>query len=176
MRQYIHVVESLLIETSLPEHWETVETPLGSIEVGWRLAKDAINKRKHGLSLRDGIPIIAKADNPYTVQLENGYEVDKIVGRGANGQMLVTIVEWVDTTEENPAVRIISVWRATPTDLREVSMNEDADPTNPPPKAAKPTPKVGRWGDRLADKIAQQKVIHARIKIDQTPKTPDTAN
>jgi hypothetical protein len=156
-----HLMEA--ITPLLPEHWEQIDTPIGPINVGWQISKDASNKADHdGLSLRDGIPVIANPDNPYTVQHdEQGQENDKIIGLGAGHKQLVVICQRVDTGEEIAAVRIVSVWIATANDKREVGMNEDATPVQP----VEPKPQTwGRWGDRLAAMIADQKAIYATRK------------
>ncbi len=137
------------------------------MNVGWQISKDSKNKSAHGgLSLKDGIPVVAKQDNPYTIQFdEQGQENDKIVGLGANQIKLVVICQWVDTGEEIAAARIVSVWEATENDIREVEMNEDASQAQP----AKPAiQKWGRWGDRVAAKIAEQKAIFAARKAKET--------
>lgn len=157
-----HLMEA--ITPLLPEHWEQIDTPTGPINFGWQISKDTSNKADHaGLSLRDGIPVIANPDNPYKIQHdEQGQENDKIVGLGADHKKLVVICQWVQTGEEIPSARIVSVWVATPKDIREVEMNEDVTPPAVPIKPA--TQKWGRWGDRLAAKITDQKAIFAARK------------
>jgi uncharacterized DUF497 family protein len=179
MREIIEAVSPLL-----PEHWERVETPYGPINVGWTVDKEAANPGKHdGLRLRDGIPVIANPDNRFVVQTdEQGQEVDKVVGYGESNVLLVVICQWVHDDEaepaEEPAARLISVWKATPNDIREVGMNEDTTPK----LKAKPVQQAGRWGDRIAAKIKQQKekrqaylARQAAANGDQPPKNKKLA-
>jgi hypothetical protein len=85
MRQLVEAVTPIL-----PEHREQIDKPTAPINIGWQISKDATNKADHdGLSLRDGIPIIANPDNPSTIQYDNqGQENDKIAGLGTNPRTL----------------------------------------------------------------------------------------
>jgi len=70
--------------------------------------------------------------------------------------VLVVITQWVDSVDM-PAIRIISVRKAEPREIRKMQMEEDAkpkpsniDPENPPLTGDE---KWAKWGDRVNAKI-----------------------
>jgi uncharacterized DUF497 family protein len=171
------------------DHWEVIQIGGRQVRVGWQLAKDTINKRSHqGLSLRDGIPVIANPSNQFEVQYENGEEREKIIGFGANNVVLVVVAQWVedlDTEDQSmPTVRIISVRRADRREIRIMRMNEDVKPKPPRIRRQKPidpdNPPLtgkevwGRWGDRVNAKIkAHDEKIAAAKKVNQPGKAAE---
>ncbi len=81
----------------------------------WDPAKDALNQRKHGLSLSDGIPALEDPKRDISVDDRFDYEEERVVTTGHNGsKVLVVVSTELELTEEGEAViRIISVRKAT---------------------------------------------------------------
>ena len=75
----------------------------------WDSEKDALNRRKHGLSLEDGIPALEDPDLSSWIDDRFDYGEERIVtlGRG-----LVQLLYVVSTEREEDLTRIISVRRA----------------------------------------------------------------
>ncbi|MGA3332674.1 MAG: BrnT family toxin [Terracidiphilus sp.] len=75
----------------------------------WDPAKDALNQRKHGLSLADGIPALEDPEHLSWIDDRFDYGEDRIATLG----MGRTNVLYVATTEpDEETTRIISVRRA----------------------------------------------------------------
>lgn len=112
-----------LIEAVSPrngEDWRVVTILGRPVNVGWGLAKNASNKRKHnGLSLSEGIFVLDNHNSKAILQQEINEERDQYIGPGKDGKLLVVIVEWIETGEEYPSVRIISVRYAEPGESNE---------------------------------------------------------
>jgi uncharacterized DUF497 family protein len=132
------------IQPVLPEVWDEFQMDGHRVHVGWQIAKDALNRRRHdGLSLRDGIPVLANPNSRFTIDHDNPNrdERERYIGTGAATNMvLVVAVEWVDTEagEEDPSVRIASVRKAEADEIKGIfGLEEDVaadsfDPDNPP--------------------------------------------
>lgn len=169
-----------LCETQSQEHWELAHLFDQDVNVGWRLDKDQENRRKHnGLSLRDGIPVLADPANRYTLDYNNPNRDERERYIGRNGQnVLVVAVEWVDTGEELAAIRIISVRPALAFEINQGDdrMDEDIKPsqqgqspaTEPgidpdnPPLTGKEVWRSGK--ERILQRIADQKAKAAARK------------
>lgn len=125
--------------------------------VGWRMAKDAENRRNHRMSLGDGKPVLDSPATQSVLQHVEGEEREVLLGPGADGRLLVVVTEWVNTGEQLPRLRIISVREATSHE-REHGLTEDEqsrepprpiDPDNPPLTGHE---KWGPWRDRFLKK------------------------
>jgi hypothetical protein len=75
----------------------------------WDPAKDALNRRKHGLSLQDGIPALEDPFGECWIDLRRDYGEERIITLGM-GQMHVLYV--VSTERDQDCIRVISVRRA----------------------------------------------------------------
>lgn len=75
----------------------------------WDPIKDALNRRKHGLSLKDGIPALEDDNRDLWIDDRFDYGEERIVtlGMGRNGLLYV-----VSTEMEENWTRIISVRKA----------------------------------------------------------------
>jgi hypothetical protein len=58
----------------------------------WDPAKDAINQRKHDLSLADGIPALEDPEWDISVDDRFDYEEERIVTTGRSGSKVVVVV------------------------------------------------------------------------------------
>lgn len=169
-----------ILEAISSEHWETMRLTNGEeINVGWQIAKDRLNRRLHGgLSLQDGISVIANPRSRYTLDYENPDREERVryVGQGNKNMILIVAVEWIDTDsgEDSASARIISVRQATAHEINGDQMNEDAkpkeqheliDPDNPPLTGNE----VWRpAGEHIAHMIAKHKArVVARRKEQQ---------
>jgi uncharacterized DUF497 family protein len=75
----------------------------------WDLAKDAENRRKHKLSLADGIPALEDPDAESWIDTRFDYGEERLVTLGLNRARILFVV----TTEPDiDRTRIISVRRA----------------------------------------------------------------
>jgi uncharacterized DUF497 family protein len=119
------------------EHWMVIEIFGVETAVGWRHDKDAANKKNHaGLSLADGVPVIANPSSKTSLQIVDGQERDIYAGFGAGNRRLIVVAQWTDEADF-PAVRLISVRDFEKRDRHKFDMNEDVtdppiDPDNPP--------------------------------------------
>ncbi|MGD0154689.1 MAG: BrnT family toxin [Terracidiphilus sp.] len=77
----------------------------------WDPAKDALNQRKHGLSLADGIPALEDPGRYLWIDDRFDYGEVRIVTVGRSGsQILIVVSTERDLTEEDEEItRIISV-------------------------------------------------------------------
>jgi uncharacterized DUF497 family protein len=169
------------LNPSSPEHWETIEILGVPTQVGWQMAKEQSNRADHdGLSLRDGIPVIANPLAKEALQQLPNEERNTIIGPGSNQHILVVVVEWIepDETVTMPAVRIISVRLAEGWEVRayqgDHNMNEDQqrpdqskpiDPDNPP---LKPDVVFVPWRDQFLKRVAAFKAKVAARKSSET--------
>jgi len=77
----------------------------------WDPAKDALNERKHGLSLADGIPALEDPQRDSWIDNRFDYGEERIATLGLNRSNVLYVV----TTElDEELTRIISVRRAEP--------------------------------------------------------------
>jgi uncharacterized DUF497 family protein len=173
-----------ITEAVSPEHWETMRLPSGEeINVGWQTAKDAQNRRRHDLSLRDVIPIITNPRSEYTLDYDNPNldERARYVGQGNRNMVLVVAVEWINTDsgEENASIRIISVRQAEAHEIDGDQMNEDAKPNEPQEIDPDNPPLTGKeiWRpaqEHIAQMIARHKArVAARKTQGQNPKAAE---
>jgi hypothetical protein len=75
----------------------------------WDPAKDALNRRKHGFSLADGIPALEDPQRESWIDDRFDYGEQRIVTLGLTRK---GVLYAVSTEEEEGSVRIISVRRA----------------------------------------------------------------
>ncbi len=80
----------------------------------WDPAKDLLNKRKHGLSLEDGIAALEDLGRDFWVDDRFDYGEERIItmGRGMRSLLVVVSTEVVSLTEGDEIIRIISVREA----------------------------------------------------------------
>jgi uncharacterized DUF497 family protein len=168
------------VQPVLPEVWGEFQMDGHRVHVGWQVAKDALNKRRHdGLSLRDGIPVLADPNNQFTIDHDNPNrdERERYIGTGAANMVLVVAVEWVDTQagEEDPSVRIASVRKAEADEIKGVfGLEEDVsadsfDPDNPPLTGKEV------WGsgrEQILKRIAAHKAKYAARQAQQAKSQP----
>jgi len=80
----------------------------------WDPAKDALNQRKHGFFLADGIP--ALEDPGCDVSIDDRFDYGEIrlvtAGRSGSKVLIVVSTELSKTADGNEITRIISVRRA----------------------------------------------------------------
>lgn len=82
----------------------------------WDPAKDALNRRKHGLSLEEGIPALEDPNRNIWIDDRFDYGEVRIVtaGRSESQVLIVVSTEPVITNEGEETIRIISVRKASP--------------------------------------------------------------
>ncbi len=80
----------------------------------WDPAKDALNRRKHGLSLADGIPGLEDPDRAVSIDDRFDYGEIRLVTAGRSGSRVLIVVstELNITTEGEETTRIISARKA----------------------------------------------------------------
>ncbi|MGD0548532.1 MAG: BrnT family toxin [Terracidiphilus sp.] len=80
----------------------------------WDPAKDLLNKRKHGLSLEDGIAALEDPGRDFWFDDRFDYGEERIVtmGRGKRSLLVVVSTEVVSLAEGDEIIRIISVREA----------------------------------------------------------------
>jgi uncharacterized DUF497 family protein len=80
----------------------------------WDLAKDALNQRKHGLSLAEGIPALEDPERDVWIDDRFDYGEVRTVTAGRSGsQVLIVVSTVLELTEEGEEfTRIISVRKA----------------------------------------------------------------
>jgi hypothetical protein len=75
----------------------------------WDQAKDALNQRKHGLRLEDGVPALEDPDRVTWIDDRFDYGEERVITLGMNSPQVLYVV----STERGPDLtRIISVRRA----------------------------------------------------------------
>ncbi len=80
----------------------------------WDSAKDALNRRKHHLSLADGISALEDPDRESWVDDRFDYQEERMITLGLNhGLILLVVSAEAEATEDEQVVRIISVRKAT---------------------------------------------------------------
>ena len=84
------------------------------MQYDWDLAKDATNRRKHGLRLADGIPVLEDSDRHTSIDDRFDYGEVRIVtaGRGGGKVLMVVSTEPGRDAEGEEFTRIISVRKA----------------------------------------------------------------
>lgn len=82
----------------------------------WDPVKDALNRRKHGLSLADGIPALEDPKREVWIDDRFDYDEVRIVTAGRSGSLVLIVVstEHEITDENEKTTRIISVRKANP--------------------------------------------------------------
>jgi uncharacterized DUF497 family protein len=75
----------------------------------WDSVKDTLNRRKHGLSLEDGIPALEDADRESWVDSRFDYGEERIITLGLSKNRVLFVVS---TEPEETCTRIISVRKA----------------------------------------------------------------
>jgi len=80
----------------------------------WDPAKDLLNKRKHGLSLEDGIAALEDPGRDFWVDDRFDYGEERIItmGRGKQSLLVVVSTEVISKTPDDEIIRIISVREA----------------------------------------------------------------
>lgn len=81
----------------------------------WDQAKDALNQRKHGLRLEDGIPALEDPECETWIDDRFDYNEERIITMGQYGLsvLVVVSVEAISQEDEDEIIRIISVRKAT---------------------------------------------------------------
>jgi uncharacterized protein len=86
----------------------------------WDPAKDAVNRRKHGLPLAAGVPALRDPDAYFWIDDRFDYEETRTITLGRNAQSILVVVSTekvrADDNEEE-IVRIISVREAVSTEI-----------------------------------------------------------
>lgn len=77
----------------------------------WDTAKDALNRKKHGLALCDGVPALEDPQRDEWIDNRFEYEEERIVTLGLANQGVLYVVS---TEAGEEITRIISVRRAQP--------------------------------------------------------------
>lgn len=82
----------------------------------WDPAKDALNRRKHGLSLEDGIPALEDPEREFWIDDRFDYGEVRTVTAGRSGSLVLIVVstELEVRDEDEKTTRIISVRKADP--------------------------------------------------------------
>ncbi len=80
----------------------------------WDPAKDALNQRKHDLSLADGVPALEDPNRDIWVDDRFDYGEERIVTTSRSGRKVLVVVsaELERTNEGETVIRIISVRKA----------------------------------------------------------------
>ena len=80
----------------------------------WDPAKDAFNRRKHSLSLEDGIAALEDPDRDFWVDDRFDYGEERIITMGRRMQSLLVVVstEVISMAPDDQVIRIISVREA----------------------------------------------------------------
>lgn len=85
----------------------------------WDPAKDALNRRKHGLSFHDGIPALEDPDRVSWIDDRFDYGEERIATLGVGEKVLLYVV----TTEIDERItRIISVRMAEPHEIEKYDL------------------------------------------------------
>jgi uncharacterized DUF497 family protein len=80
----------------------------------WDLAKDVLNRKKHGLSLEAAIPALQDPDRYSWIDQRYDYDEERLVTLGLNEKNVLVVVstEIEKAEDEEEAIRIISVRKA----------------------------------------------------------------
>jgi hypothetical protein len=80
----------------------------------WDSAKDALNQRKHGLSLADGIPALEDPGRDVSIDDRFDYGEIRLVTAGRSGSKVLIVVstELSKNEDDEEITRIISVRKA----------------------------------------------------------------
>jgi hypothetical protein len=81
----------------------------------WDQAKDALNRRKHGLDLSDGISALEDPERETRIDDRFDYDEERVITTGRNLQSVLVVVstEAISQENEDEIIRIISVRKAT---------------------------------------------------------------
>jgi uncharacterized protein len=87
----------------------------------WDPEKDALNRRKHGLSLIDGIPALNDPDREAWIDDRLDYGEERIVTLGMSSQRILYVV----SSERNENLtRLISVRKANRNEIERYLLNQ----------------------------------------------------
>jgi uncharacterized DUF497 family protein len=80
----------------------------------WDLAKDALNRKKHGLSLEAAVPALKDPARYTWIDDRYDYDEERLITPGRNEQDILVVVstETAKAEDEEETIRIISVRRA----------------------------------------------------------------
>ena len=80
----------------------------------WDQAKDALNRRKHGLSLEAAIPALEDPGRYFWIDDRYDYGEERIItlGRGRQKVLVVVSAETAQAEDDEETIRIISVRKA----------------------------------------------------------------
>lgn len=80
----------------------------------WDSAKDALNRKKHGLSLEAAIPALRDPDRYFWIDDRFDYEEERLItlGRSIQAVLVVVSTEPAKAEDDEETIRIISVRRA----------------------------------------------------------------
>lgn len=85
----------------------------------WDLAKDALNRKKHGLPLEAGVPALQDPSRYFWIDDRYDYGEQRLITLGRNDRDILVVVS-TETAEkedeEQETIRIISVGRAVGTE------------------------------------------------------------
>ncbi len=81
----------------------------------WDQAKDALNRRKHGLSLMDGIPALNDPDRDSWIDDRFDYGEERIVTLGMSSRKILYVVS---TERSGDITRLISVRKAKKNEIK----------------------------------------------------------
>jgi uncharacterized DUF497 family protein len=85
----------------------------------WDPAKDLLNRRKHGLSLADGIPTLEDPERDEWIDNRLDYGEERIVTLGLSQKRILYVVS---TERGESCIRIISVRRAEDDEIERYSL------------------------------------------------------
>lgn len=75
----------------------------------WDPEKDALNRRKHGLSLEEGIPVLEDPDRDFWIDDRFDYGEERLVTLGTGRTRILVVVS---TERDFDTTRILSVRKA----------------------------------------------------------------
>jgi uncharacterized protein len=80
----------------------------------WDSAKDAVNRKKHGLSLKAAIPVLEDPDRYFWIDDRFDYGEERIITLGQCKQDVLVAVstEIIKAEDDEKTIRIISVRKA----------------------------------------------------------------
>jgi uncharacterized DUF497 family protein len=91
------------------------------MQYAWDPAKDALNQRKHGLSLADGIPALEDPDRDSFIDDRFDYGEERIITLGMthHGVLCVVSTEW-----DEDIIRIISDRKGEPDEVERYGLSK----------------------------------------------------
>jgi hypothetical protein len=80
----------------------------------WDSAKDALNRKKHGLSLEAAIPVLEDPESYFWIDDRYDYDEERIItlGLSKQGVLVVISTEITKAEDDEKTIRIISVRKA----------------------------------------------------------------